>query len=313
MQNPHEIIPPPAEATMRPAAAPPASAALRNFFTAGVALLAVFSYPLWQTARFALGSELYSHILLIPFVSGYFAWLERDKLRGPGTSVHPGWALGLLGVGGGLSAWYLLLLFSPGRTVGQDVLVLALYAFALLLAGLACLFLPRATVRAWVFPLGLLVFLAPFPVAVEHGLESFLQYNSARVAQALFQLAGMPVFRDETYFRLPGFSLEVAPECSGIHSTLALFITSIVGGRLLLRRRWTRVTLALSVLPIALLRNGFRIVVVGELCVRIGPHMINSYIHRHGGPIFFVLSLVPFSLLLFFLLKADRRRLEAKT
>src|SRR5262249_56535760 len=31
-------------------------------------------------------------------------------------------------------------------------------------------------------------------------------------------------------FDLPGFSLEVAPECSGIHSTLVLFITSLLAG-----------------------------------------------------------------------------------
>jgi hypothetical protein len=39
--------------------------------------------------------------------------------------------------------------------------------------------------------------------------------------------------------------------------------------------------------------------------VHIGPQMINSYIHRHGGPIFFILSLVPFLLLLLLLSKSD--------
>jgi len=61
------------------------------------------------------------------------------------------------------------------------------------------------------------------------------------------------------------------------------------------------------VLPIALARNGLRVFVIGELCVRIGPEMIDSYIHHHGGPIFFALSLIPFSLVLLWLVKADRR------
>ena len=156
------------------------------------------------------------------------------------------------------------------------------------------------------FPLGFLIFLAPFPVFVEKGLEYFLQNASSMVAYGIFQLAGTPVFNDGNYFRLPGFCLQVAPECSGIHSTIALFLTSLVAGQLLLRTPWKRGVLALVVLPIALLRNGVRVVVIGELCVHIGPEMIDSYIHRHGGPIFFALSLVPFLFILYLLLKSDR-------
>jgi hypothetical protein len=35
--------------------------------------------------------------------------------------------------------------------------------------------------------------------------------------------------------------------------------------------------------------------------------MINSYIHRHGGPIFFALSLIPFFLLLAIVRKSESR------
>ena len=40
------------------------------------------------------------------------------------------------------------------------------------------------------------------------------------------------------------------------------------------------------VIPLGILRNGFRIFVIGMLCVHIGPYMINSKIHRQGGPSF---------------------------
>jgi exosortase/archaeosortase family protein len=100
--------------------------------------------------------------------------------------------------------------------------------------------------------------------------------------------------------------MEVAPQCSGIHSSVALFIISLLAGYLFLRLRWKRATLALAVIPLALLRNGFRVFTIGQLCVHVGPEMINSNLHRHGGPLFFVLSLVPFFLLLFFLMKSDR-------
>ena len=69
--------------------------------------------------------------------------------------------------------------------------------------------------------------------------------------------------------------------------------------------------LVLVVIPLALLRNGFRIFVIAQLCVRIGPQMIDSPIHRHGGPVFFVLSLVPLFLLLVYLSKRELRKEQA--
>jgi hypothetical protein len=36
--------------------------------------------------------------------------------------------------------------------------------------------------------------------------------------------------------------------------------------------------------------------------------MINSYIHRKGGPLFFILSLIPFYFLLRLLAKSEPRR-----
>jgi exosortase/archaeosortase family protein len=61
------------------------------------------------------------------------------------------------------------------------------------------------------------------------------------------------------------------------------------------------------VIPLAIARNGFRILVIGLLCVHIGPHMTDSFIHRRGGPFFFALSLIPLSLILLWLRRHDKR------
>ena len=118
----------------------------------------------------------------------------------------------------------------------------------------------------------------------------------------------MSFLRQGLFFQLPGIRLEVAPECSGIHSTLVLFITSLIAGQLFLRAQWKRGLLVLAVVPLGIVRNAFRIWSIGELCVHIGPRMINSPIHRRGGPLFFMLSLIPLFLLLYYL-----RRSEPKT
>jgi exosortase C (VPDSG-CTERM-specific) len=191
-------------------------------------------------------------------------------------------------------------------TAGGDGLGWTTFSFLAMLTGAGCLCLGGARMRALAFPFAFLILAIPMPDGLRLGLETALQHGSAEVAAAMFQLVGTPLMRDGMVMRLPGMNIEVAPECSGIHSTLVLFITSILAGHLILRGPWRRTVLCLAVIPLALLRNGFRILVIGELCVHVGPQMIDSPIHHHGGPLFFALSLVPFFLLLYYLRKPGR-------
>ena len=114
-------------------------------------------------------------------------------------------------------------------------------------------------------------------------------------------------------FQLPGITITVAKECSGIRSSLVLVITSLLAANMFLRTNWRRALLVAAVIPLGLLRNGFRILVISLLCVHIGPHMINSIIHRRGGPFFFGLSLIPlFAMLWLFRRKEFNQQVEKR-
>jgi exosortase/archaeosortase family protein len=86
---------------------------------------------------------------------------------------------------------------------------------------------------------------------------------------------------------------------------MVLVITAVLAGYLFLRSGWKRALLVVFVVPLAIVRNGFRIFVIGELCVHVSHEMINSPIHHKGGPIFFALSLIPFFALLIWLRKSE--------
>ena len=123
-----------------------------------------------------------------------------------------------------------------------------------------------------------------------------------------FTATGMSFLRNGLFFQLPGIQLQVAPECSGIHSTLVLFITSLVAGQLFLQKWTNRALLTFAVIPLGILRNAFRIWTIGELCVHVSPDMIDSPIHRRGGPLFFVISLLPLFLLLYYQRRWERKQ-----
>ena len=277
----------------------------RKFALATAVLALGFGGPLWHLFWFAVRDDLHSYIPLIPVISVYLAWTQKSELP---RQSSPARLLAVLffTAGAAAMAGYLVLARSVTAENIENCLALGTLAWLLCLTGAGCWFLGDALMRALAFPFLLLIFMVPFPVFLRAGIEDGLQHGSAVVADWMFVLSGTPLWREGMEFHLPGMNLEVAPECSGIHSTLVLFITSLVAGQMILRRPWKRMVLCLAVIPLALLRNGFRVFVIGQLCIHISPKMIDSPIHHHGGPLFFVLSLVPFFLLLYYLKKSER-------
>ena len=275
-----------------------------------VILIICFSRPLYDLAWYSLHRELYSYIPLIPLISLYLIWSKRRSLA---LASRPVQRVAVLPLLGGLAtlAGYCWAQHAGWRPSTADYLALMTLSFLLFFVAASFVFLGRKTLRTITFPVGFLIFTGPLPGFLQRWMECFFQYSSAHVADVLFRMSDTPIFRQGLVFSLPGFSFEVAPECSGIHSTLILFITSLLVGHLFLRLPWNRVLLASAVIPLAILRNGLRIFIIGQLCVRVSPGMIDSYIHRQGGPIFFAMSLIPFFLLLVILRKSESKSGQA--
>ena len=271
-----------------------------------MALVVFFAIPLWRLVFFAATSEFHSYILLIPFITAFLIWAKREKIMV--VNFSPATKLGniLLAAGASVILAYWFVLRCRWDPMEDDYLALIIFAFLLCFWGVCYLFWGRDTLRVVTFPLGLLIFVVPIPTFAMSPIEAFLQNGSAAVARIFFSLSGTPFLQNGLTFQLPDISIQIAPECSGIQSSLVLLITSLLAGYLFLRTPWKRALLTLLVIPLALVRNGFRVFVIGELCVHIGPQMINSYIHRKGGPIFFVMSLIPFFLLLIFFQRSEK-------
>ena len=269
-----------------------------------IVLLAAFGQPLLGLANYAAHSSLHSYILLIPFVSGYLLYLRRDQLPKKRVTDIP---LGILALAGGLGVFLFThwLAFAGRLPADNYYFVLLTISFLCCLAAGGFFFLGRDWMRAAAFPLAYLIFMIPMPDAMADALESASKYASAEVANVLFHLSGTPFLRAGLIFQLPNITIEVAQECSGIRSSWVLLMTSILAANLFLKTRWRRFALVAFVIPLAILRNGFRILVIALLCVNVGPQMIHSLIHRRGGPLFFTLSLIPFFLVLWWLRKGD--------
>lgn len=275
-------------------------------------VLACFAIPLWRLVMFALHDDLYSYVLLLPFVSWYLVRTKPPQALAASKPLRP---LGVILILAGAAVGVGYLMKGAGFTTAyaEDYLFVNILAFYLCFLGVNFLFLGRATLRALAFPVGMLAFMIPMSLAMRTSLETFLQYGSAYCADGMFRLAGTTFFREGLLFHLPRINILVAPECSGIHASWILLITSLLAGYLFLDTMWRRTLLAVLVLPLALVRNGFRVFTLGELSIHISPAVMDSPIHHQGGPLFFGIFIVPFFLLLIWLRRSERPRAKTET
>jgi exosortase C (VPDSG-CTERM-specific) len=260
-----------------------------------------FAVPLVRLMLYAAGADLHSHILLVPFVALYLLHDRRSTLPERG----PAWTAGTLEFGAaGLAVTAAGLIWRSALSHNDYLALMALGYVALLAAG-GCWFTGQHWMRAAAFPFAFLLFLVPLPDGAVNWLERASVVGSTDATEIYYRMFGTPYLRHGVVFELPTITLRVAQECSGIRSSWVLFITSTLAANMFLRTAWRRVALVAFVIPLGILRNGFRIFVLSELCIRIGPHMIDSALHHHGGPIFFALSLIPLFGLLWWLRRGE--------
>jgi len=271
------------------------------FIASSALLTAAFARPLWNLCQLARHSEIQSYILLVPFISLYLFKTSSERSRLAWRSSVPGFLVAALC---GLIVVIAYRLWG-GRLSLNDSLSLATLSFLMFLLAAALAAFGWEALRPRLFAICFLVFLIPLPTAALEFITVGLQRASAGVGEVMLRMTGMPVLREGMMMHLPGLRIVVAEECSGIRSTLVLFLTSLVASHLFLRTGWKRAVLVAAILPLSILRNAFRIASISWLTVNVDSRVIHSPLHHQGGPLFFVLSLIPLFWLLWKLRKSE--------
>jgi len=163
----------------------------------------------------------------------------------------------------------------------------------------------KAVARNCLFPLLFLLWLVPLPDAAMSYVVVFLQKATASTAYAMLGALGVPVMKDSTTLIMPGLALQIAEECSSIRSSMMLIVSSMVMSYILLRSFWARGIVMLAAVPFAVFKNGTRVVTLALLGAYVDPEILNSPLHRQGGPIFLVASLLGIFVLIWILGKAE--------
>jgi exosortase len=275
----------------------------RHWYFAGfVAASVIVSWKaLTALVLFSLHEESSSHILLIPLISIYLLYVEIKRIW---KTLRTGQVrrASLL-----LAAALLFFVFIVARFFAGQPSYLPLTISLLVAAwiGAFALFYGIAALRAAAFPLLFLLLMIPLPQSVLARSIYLLQSGSTDIAYFLFRVAGVPVFRQGFFLTVPGVTIEVATECSGIRSSVALFITCLLAAHLFLRTPWKQLLFVLLAFPLALIKNGIRIVTLTLLSIYVDPSFLTGSLHHKGGFAFFLLALALLAPVLLFLEKSE--------
>lgn len=244
--------------------------------------------PLGALVRLAYDSDYYSHTAVIPLLVVYLVALKRKEIFiDSQTSLGISLPLILAGV-----FLFALQRFGLSWVAAQTHLSLTIFSVVLLWMGWFALCYGKRAIRAALFPLLLLLLMVPLPITAMDNFIHLTRVGSTEVASGIFGVLGVPVYHDGFVFVLPKVSIEIAKECSGIHSTLALFMLTLAAGYLFLRSAWKRVVLLLFVFPIVSLTNGLRITALTLIAEYVDRNIFNTSLHRDGGVLFFLLACV---------------------
>ena len=258
-------------------------------------------HPLLRTFSLALSDEAYTHILLILPLGSTIVYLERSLvplLRPSGQ----GW--GAVGLGAALLVRGIVQWGWPG--IEADVqLTLTVFALVVWWIGSVAFCFGVPTFQALIFPLSFLFWMVPFPDAVLDEVVEALQHQSAAAALILFRMAGVPVTQDGVMLSIPNLDIEVARECSSIRSSMLLVIITMILAHLFLRSWWRKVLFIAAAIPMAAIKNGFRIFTITELGTRVDPGFFDGNLHHRGGILFLGFALVMMSGLLLGLRRGD--------
>ena len=256
-------------------------------FVASSLLIGVVVFTLQIIGHVGIGGKYNSQTLLIPLCCGYLLWNNKERIFAV-QSFAPWKAAQIAGTAiiAGVAAACL-------HTEGYAYLFSAVSLLAAILLVIACFIAAFGWIalRRAAFPFFMLLLAIPLPDLLVQRVISILQVQSASLSAMLFSAIGIPVFKQGVMLSVPGVTIEVARECSGINSSIALVLTMLLVAHESLNSNWRRLVLVVASIPLSILKNAIRITTLTVLALRVDPSFLTGRLHHQGGFVFYLIAM----------------------
>lgn len=234
----------------------------------------LFSYG-WKQADYSHGP-----LILLAFL--WLIWKKREFfVVTSDNKAHPV-ALSLLLFG--------LLLYAFGSI--QRTIVLEAFSLIPVFIGTTGFLLGRDALRHIIFPAFFLVFLVPPPLFLIDMLTSPLKMMVASTSELLLRFAGYTISRNGAILFMGDYSIVVGDACSGIRSLISLMAVGTVYAYFQKISNIKKSVLFLSIIPISIIANIIRLVVLALITYYFGEAAGQGFFHNFSGILLFVIAMI---------------------
>jgi exosortase len=247
-----------------------------------VLLLVAFRVPiLWMIDRWAAPESYYSHGFLVPLVTLWLVWRDRARLaelNGPGSWL----GLGVMLLG-------LLVLLVSGVLV---IFFTSVFGMILVIWGLCGFLFGRRAMTRLIFPMFVLTFMAPLPLATIDWVSLKMKLAVALISLKLLGAIGILAINDGSTIYLGDAVVTVGNACSGLRSLISLIFLGVLFAYVSPLSFPRRCVLFLSSIPIALAANVVRVFALCLIAYWRGEQAIRGAVHDTSGYLIFVVAFI---------------------
>ena len=251
-------------------------------FGSCVALMLIAYVPAirWMVDRWSASESYYSHGFLIPLVSLFIVWQRRETLKNIEITSSP--------VGIWIIAFGLLINII---SAALRVYFVSGFSLVLVLYGLVLFFFGKKMARSLTFPIFFLFMMIPLPLALIGTLTVKLKLFVAQISTVILNIIGFPSIRDGSFIRMPKSFVAVEAPCSGLRSLVSLITMGFLFSYAMKVSYVKKAILLLSSIPIAIMANVARVVLVAAVNDLYGEKFAMGIFHDFTGYLLFVLHL----------------------
>ena len=251
----------------------------------GVSLLALvygFRELIFVHAPFVFSDPLedMSFGWYVPIFSAYVVWRERRELMA--SLGEPS----LAGLAAALAALFVGFLGVRGVQIRLEIV-----AFAALLVAVPWAMYGRRTAARLAFPAAFLLFCIPLATFLDV-VTVHLRLLASAVAAAILEGVGAAVERVGTTITTSGgFAIDVAAPCAGLRSIFALLALAAGYGYFALDGWWRRAALFALAVPIAVVGNIARVLMICLVGTWCSPSFATGFYHDYSGYVVFLVAI----------------------
>lgn len=246
-----------------------------------VFILAYIPTFMWMWERWFARDSYYSHGFLVPLVTGYLIWQMKDELKDIPYKASR-WTM-LLILGG--VVWYFIssvfrVYFSSG------------FSMLFVLYGLALYFFGSNVIKKTLFPLFFLVFMIPLPEVTITNMSFQLKIFAAHIAGYTLNVIGIPALQEGSIIKMRNTHVVVDDVCSGLRSLISLTALGSIFAYWMKGSMVKKIILFLSTIPIAVITNVCRVVILSCISEIWGPQYAEGFVHDTTGMLIFVIAFI---------------------